>query len=302
MKIAMVSAAVTELPEWVPPAIAAAGIDLDCKACVDAEDLVSFAGDAEVIWLFGPNRCVTSEALERLPRCRALFRSGSGLDSLPLEKAAALGIGVHNTPESIAESVAEHSVALLLSLARQVVRLDGMVRGGRWESDPEHGRWHLSRRCLGLVGYGRIARHVENMLGGFKLKVNHHDPLSPESVPLDTLLREADFISLHCPLTPETRHLIDRAAFARMKPGALLVNTSRGPVVDEKAMIEALQSGHLGGAALDVLDREPPSPDNPLLRMDNVILTPHIAAFSADFEHNFWHYSIDKLKQLAATL
>jgi D-3-phosphoglycerate dehydrogenase len=233
--------------------------------------------------------------LEKLPECRALFRSGSGLDALPVARATELGIAVCNTPESIAESVAEHAVALLFSLVRQIPQFDREVRGGEWNSGNSRTRWHLSGRTLGLVGYGRIARNVEQMVSGFKMRVLHFDPFSPTSTPLDDLLKESDFISLHCPLSEATHHLIGAEELKLMKAGVLLVNTSRGPVVDETALIAALKSGRIGGAALDVTAEEPPSPDNPLQEMDNVILTPHVAAFSADFEKNFWDCSVKKL-------
>jgi D-3-phosphoglycerate dehydrogenase / 2-oxoglutarate reductase len=299
--VAMVSRDPGELPAWVEEGIAAAGITLLCRRCPDPESLVAFAGEADVLWFCGPNPCITPEALPRLPKCRAVFRSGSGLDSIPVAAAQALGIAVHNTPESIAESVAEHAVALLLALVRQVTVQDRRVRAGQWAGSEPQQRWHLSRRCLGLVGYGGIARRVERMLAGFDLRVLHHDPFSPRSTPLPDLLREADAVSLHCPLTRETRHLIGATELALMKPGALLVNTARGAVVDEAALVEALRANRIGGAALDVLEQEPPAPDNPLLALDNVILSPHIAAFSADFERNFWQASIDKLNTLCST-
>ena len=299
--VAMVSRNPGELPAWVEAGIAAAGIELRCRRCAGEAELLAFAGEADVLWFNGPNTCITAAALGRLPRCRAVFRSGSGLDSIPLAAAKRLGIAVHNTPESIAESVAEHAVALLLALVRQVTVQDRRVRAGQWGDSEKLQHWHLSRRCLGLVGYGGIARRVERMLQGFDLRVLHHDPFSPKSVPLHDLLREADCVSLHCPLTDETRHMIGAAELALMKPGALLVNTSRGAVVDEAALTAALREGRLGGAALDVLEQEPPAADNPLLALDNVILSPHIAAFSADFERNFWQCSIDKLKSICST-
>lgn len=301
MIVAMISRDPGELPDWVEQGIAGAGITLRCRRCADPDALVAFAADAEVLWFCGPNPCITPGALDRLPRCQHIFRSGSGLDAVPVEAARARGIAVHNTPESIAESVAEHAVALILALVRQVTVQDRRVREGKWAGSEELQRWHLSRRCLGLVGYGNIARRVEHMLQGFELRVLHHDPFSPQSTPLPQLLQEADVVSLHCPLTNETRHLIGAAELALMKPGALLVNTARGPVVDEAALVKALRKGHLGGAALDVLDQEPPPPDHPLLALDNVILSPHIAAFSADFERNFWQASIDKLVSLFPT-
>lgn len=298
MNVAMISRNPEDLPAWVKQGVADAGIALKCQACPDTETLIAFAGDADVLWFTGPNLCLTAAALPRLPKCRAIFRSGSGLDSIPLAAAKAHGISVENTPESISESVAEHAVALLLALVRQVTLQDRRVRAGKWADSEPYQRWHMSRRCLGLVGYGGIARHVERMLTGFDLHVLHHDPFSPRSTPLAELLQQADFISLHCPLTDDTRHMIGVAELALMKPNALLVNTARGGVIDEAALIDALRTERIGGAALDVTEQEPPEANNPLLTLENVILSPHIAAFSADFEHNFWQASIDKLKRL----
>ncbi len=302
MKTAMISVDETGLPKGIAAQIREAGVELVCRKCRNADELAAFAGDADVLWMFGANLAVTPEVLDRLPKCRVLFRSGSGVDALPLKRAAELGIRVCNTPESIAESVAEHAVALLFSLIRVIPRLDREVRRGIWHSGCQDTRWHISGRTLGLVGYGRIARDVERMVSGFRMKVIFHDPFCPGSTDLDTLLKESDYISLHCPLTEQTRHRIGAREFGLMKPDALLVNTSRGPVVDEKALIDALKSGRLGGAALDVTDPEPPEKDNPLLTMENVIITPHVAAFSADFEKNFWQCSVNKIKELKETL
>lgn len=302
MIVAMVTRNRDELPLWVVEAIAATGIELRCRRCPDAAALQAFASEAEVLWFTGPNPCITPAALEQLPRCRAIFRSGSGLDAVPLEAAQKLGISVHNTPASIAESVAEHTVALILALVRQIPQQERRVRSGRWEDSEDLQRWHLSRRTLGFVGYGAIARLVAEMMQGFGLRLLHHDPLSPDSLPLDELLQASDIVSLHCPLTSATRHLIAASELALMRPGALLINTARGGVIDEAALLAALESGHLGGAALDVLTEEPPRPDHPLLQLESVIVTPHIAAFSADFEQNFWQHSIDKLIELQTCL
>ncbi len=256
--------------------------------------MVEFAADAELVWMFGPNRGLTGDALRRLPKCRAIFRSGSGVDALPCAVAKELGVAVLNTPESISECVAEHAVSLLFAAIRRIPHYDREVRAGNWEL-PNGMDWHISGRTLGLVGYGRIGRAVERMVSGFNMRVIHYDPFSPDSVPLDDLLAQSDYVSLHCPLTDETRGLIDARRLALMKPKAILVNTSRGPVVDETALIEALKNGTIAAAALDVLVEEPPPADHPLFALDNVVLTPHIAAFSADFEKNFWGCSADKI-------
>ena len=296
-KIAMVSAGEDRFPESCISRIREAAI-INCQRCNNPAELVEFASDADIIWMFGANVAVKPEALEKLPKCRAILRSGSGLDALPLEFCKAHNIGVYNTPESISESVAEHAVSLLFALARHLVQFDAQVHKGEWDSSNIQTKWHLTGRTLGLVGYGRIARTVEKMVSGFDMKVLHYDPFAENSTPLDTLLAQSDFVSLHCPLTDETRNLMDERRFALMKQDALLVNTSRGEVVDEAALVKALESGRLGGAALDVLCDEPPKPDNPLLKDDRVIITSHVAAFSSDFEKNFWYYSAEKLVEI----
>lgn len=270
------------------------GIELCCRKCGSPAEVEEFAKDADLVWMFGPNPGLTAEVLGRLPKCKGIFRSGSGLDALPCAAAEKLGIEVLNTPESIAESVAEHAVSLLFAAARRIPHYDRTVRDGQWEL-PNGMDWHLSGRTLGLVGYGRIARNVERMVSGFGMNVIHYDPFAPDSRDLDELLAESDFVSLHCPLTDETRGLIDARRLGLMKKTAILVNTSRGPVVDEVALAAALRDGVIGAAALDVLCDEPPQQDNPLLSMDNVVITPHIAAFSADFEKNFWSCSAQKV-------
>ncbi len=300
-----------DIPAWVAPAAAEAGLTLTVRRCETHDEIVRYAGSAEVLWTVGANTCLTADILPRLPRCRAIMRSGSGLDDLPVAAARARGLLVVNTPEAIAEIVAEHTVALLFALVRQVARHDREVRRGEWNSEPTWARWHVPRQTLGLVGFGLIARQVVTMLKGFRMTVLAHDPFTKadiirahgaEPVSLEELLRRADFVSLHCPLTDETRGLLGAEQFGRMKPTALLINTARGDVVNEEALIAALRAGTIAGAALDVLTAEPPAPDNPLLKMENVLLTPHIAAFSDEFERKFWEASIAKLISLRTEL
>ncbi len=294
MKAVLISGDESVVPAECLKKIRDAGIEISCRACNGPDEVVAFAADAELVWMFGPNRGLTGDALRRLPKCRAIFRSGSGIDALPCEAAKELGVAVLNTPESISECVAEHAVSLLFAAIRRIPHYDRNVRAGVWEL-PNGMDWHISGRTLGLVGYGRIGRAVEHMVSGFGMRVIHYDPFTPDSVPLDDLLSQSDYVSLHCPLTDETRGLIDARRLALMKPKAILVNTSRGPVVDETALIEALKNGTIAAAALDVLVEEPPPADHPLFALDNVVLTPHIAAFSADFEKNFWGCSADKI-------
>ena len=299
MKTVLISGGENSVPAEYLQQIRDAGISLECRKCQSPEEVEEFSQGADLIWFFGPNPGLTGEVFSRLPECKAMCRSGSGLDALPVATAEKLGVEVLNTPESISGCVAEHAVAMLFALVRRLVHYDREVRRGNWE-DPNGMNWHISGRTLGLVGYGRIARTVEKMVGGFDMKVLHYDPFAADSMDLDELLAASDFVSLHCPLTDETRNLIDARRLGLMKKNALLINTSRGPVVDEEALLEALQNHTIGGAALDVLCDEPPAKDHPLFQLDNVIFTPHIAAFSADFERNFWSCSAKKIIDAAA--
>lgn len=292
--VAYISGGEDDIPAKYVADIRALGVDLRCRKCVGEEETFAFANGAELVWMRGPNLGLTGDVLRRMDGCRAIFRSGSGVDALPCDTAKELGIAVLNTPESISRSVAEHAIALLLAAVRRIPHYDRAVHAGAWE-EPNGMEWSLDGRVLGLVGYGRIARHVERMASGFGIRSIHHDPFASDSTPLDDLLARSDFVSLHCPLTDETRGLIGARELALMKRGAILVNTSRGPVIDEAALADALSSGHIGAAALDVLCDEPPAADNPLLGFDNVIITPHIAAFSGDFEKSFWECSVRRI-------
>ena len=215
MKTVLITGNENAVPaEYLAP-IRAAGIELACKKCSSPEEVEAFSQDADLVWMFGPNPGLTADVLKKLPKCKGIFRSGSGLDALPVAAAKELGIEVMNTPESIAESVAEHAVSLLFALIRRIPHYDRAVRAGNWE-EPNGMNWHISGRTLGLVGYGRIARNVEHMVSGFRMKVIHYDPFLPDSMDLDELLKQSDFVSLHCPLTEGTRGLIDSRRLALM--------------------------------------------------------------------------------------
>ena len=300
-KIAMVTAGEERFPAGTVEAIRAFA-DIKCKRCETPEALLKEFGDYEIFWMFGPNLCLKPEALGKLPNLKALFRSGSGLDALPCDWAKERGVGVYNTPGSIAESVAEHAVALLISYIRQIPQYNARAKAGYEWGKVEGMDWHISHRTLGLIGYGNIARRVERMMSGFDMRTLHYDPYAPDSTDLETLLRESDYVSVHCPLTPETTKLINAERLALMKPNAILVNTSRGPVVDEEALADALDAGKLGGAAIDVMCAEPPDVRSRLLQNPKCLVTPHVAAFSADFEKNFWAFSVEKLREICKEL
>lgn len=297
MKTALITANEPgRVPQVYLDKIRNSGMQLSCHDCKTEEELIEFASDADIIWLFGSPKALTDNALRNLPRCKVLFRSGSGVDCIPWDTATDLGMAICNSPESIAEAVAEHSVALLLAIAKKIPLHNQAIADGDWLTAEKVSAQHISNRTLGLIGYGRIAKLTEKMLSGFNLKVVHHDPFSKHSTDLYELLQVSDFISLHCPLTPETRHLLSEKEFKLMKQNALLINTSRGEVIDEKALIETLNNKEIQGAALDVTEVEPLQKDNPLRKMKNVILTAHSAAFTDDFEKNFWNASVEKLK------
>ncbi len=300
-RVVLVTAGEDRLPAGTAEAIRRFA-DFRAARCATPDELLARFPDAEVCWMFGPNLCLQPEALERMPNLRALLRSGSGLDALPCDWARAHGVQVHNTPESIAECVAEHAVALLISYVRQIPQYNARAKAGYEWGRVEGMDWHVSHRTLGFVGYGNIARRVERMMGGFDMKFLHYDPYLPDSTPLERVLAESDFVSVHCPLTPATEKLINAERLALMKPNAILVNTSRGPVVDEEALCDALDAGRLGGAAIDVMCEEPPRAESRLLRHPKCVVTPHVAAFSCDFEKNFFGASVAKLEAICAAL
>jgi D-3-phosphoglycerate dehydrogenase / 2-oxoglutarate reductase len=228
---------------------------------------------------------VTSALIGKAPRLALIARAGVGVDNVDMAAAAARGIRVVNAPAAASTSVAELTVALVLLLVRGVYPQMVATKAGRWERGT-HGH-ELAGRTVGFIGYGRIAREVARRLRVFDMKAVAFDPYVPapvdatEMVPFEEVLRRADIVSIHAALTPENRHLIDARALERMKPGAFLVNVARGLLVDEAALLAALNSGRLAGAALDVFEVEPPT-NRELLEHPNVIVTPHVGASTAE--------------------
>ena len=227
---------------------------------------------------------IDAAALAAADGLRIVARYGVGVDNVDLAAAAARGIVVTNTPGANARSVAELAVALLLLLARPVARAAAETRAGGWPRLPG---LSLAGKTVGLIGFGAIGRQTARLLAGFDCRLLAYDPLLNEATAaalgvraagLDELLATSDFVSLHAPVTPATRGMVDAAFLARMKPGAALVNTARGELVDEAALLDALANGRLRGAALDAFAAEPPGGDNPLLALPNVIATPHMGA------------------------
>ena len=249
---------------------------------------------------------INADVFERAPRLRTVARYGVGTDRIDLEAAARRGITVTVTPGANANAVAELTIALLLALARQLMTGRDRVRRGEW---PAMRGVEVADRTIGLLGLGRIGSLVATKAHALSLRVLAYDPfVAPEQVDavgatlidLQTLAAESDFLSLHAQLTEESRGIVDRAFLARMKPGAALVNTARSELVEQDALLWALDHGPLGAAALDVLAEEPPPPDHPLLRRDDVIITPHIGAHTAEAATAMGRIALDELLAVLA--
>ena len=261
------------------------GADLDLAQIADEGEIVARCQDAD--GLISQYASLTGRVLERLPQCKVVSRYGVGVDGIDLSAATGLGIIVANVPDYCIDEVSDHTLALFLALVRRVIFLDRSIRSGIWDFRivvPIH---RLKGMTYGIVGCGRIGQGVARRVSAFGLKVIGYDPYVTEAegiqlVSFDRLLAESDFVSIHCSLTESTRHLFGRDQFQRMERKPLVMNLSRGPVVDEAALIEALEREWIGGAALDVLEKEPPDTKNPLVRRDNVILTPHIGFYSEE--------------------
>ena len=233
---------------------------------------------------------VDAAVIEAGKSLKVIGRAGIGVDNVDVAAASRKGIVVMNTPTGNAVTTAEHALALLCSLARKIPQAAATMREGKWEKNRYQGR-ELAHKTLGIFGLGNIGRIVADRARGLKMQVIAFDPvISPERasslgvelVSIDELLRRADFITIHTPLTPDTQGLINDAAFEKMKKGVLLVNAARGGIVDELALARAVEAGKVGGAALDVFEQEPIDPKHPLLKLENVICTPHLGASTAE--------------------
>ena len=257
------------------------------------DEFVSAARDADALYAKG--RLITKRIIDGLERCKVIALGTVGVDSVDIAAATARGIPVTNVPDTFIEEVADHTMLLILATYRRLVVMDRFVRGGRWaEGRPLLSEFpRLMGQTLGFVAFGHVARAVAVRARAFGLHMLAYDPYveelvvsqyGVEPVDLTELLQRSDIVSMHAPATPDAHHLLTEHHFRQMKPEALFVSTGRGPTVDEAALIRALKEGWIAAVGLDVLEQEPPSPDNPLLTMDNVILTPHVASASARFD------------------
>ncbi|WP_168735515.1 C-terminal binding protein [Cohnella fermenti] len=276
-------------PDLAPEAeaLSGTGASLAPGRCRTAEEVAALCADADaVLTQWAP---VTAEAIAAMTRCKVIVRYGIGVDNVDLEAARAKGIPVANVPDYAIEEVADHALSLLLASVRRIPQVAAQVRKGVWEIAPCRPIVGLQGRKLGVAGFGNIARAVVRRAQAFGMTTLAYDPYAApdvfarhgtEQADWETLLAESDFVSIHLPLNGQTRRLFDDRAFAAMKPGAHLINTSRGGVVDTDALVRALREGRLAGAALDVLDEEPIAAGHPLLQLDSCIVTSHCAWYS----------------------
>ncbi|ULN42042.1 2-hydroxyacid dehydrogenase [Mycolicibacterium crocinum] len=268
----------------------------------DDETLHRQLPEADVIWHV--LRPLSGDDLRRAPRLRLVHKLGAGVNTIDVETASELGIAVANMPGANAPSVAEGAVLLMLAALRRLPVLDRLTRQGKgWPTDPSLGETvrDIGSCTVGLVGYGNIAKRVEQIvlaMGGTVLHTNTADDGTDTWRALPDLLAESDIVTLHLPLTPATDKLINRAALDAMKPHAVLVNTSRGGVVDEAAVTDALRDGRLAAAGLDVFADEPVDPGNPLLQLDNVVVTPHVTWYTVDTMRRYLIQAVDNCRRL----
>ena len=270
------------------------GVETEVRTGLGEEELCRALAGVHALVVRSSTR-VTPAVLEAADDLRVVGRAGIGVDNVDCDAATERGVVVMNTPTGNATTTAEHALALLVSLARHVPRADAAVRAGRWKQKKDLLGTELTGKTLGVVGLGRIGRLVAERAQGLRMQVVAHDPYLPagdgspvpgvELLELRDLLARCDFVSLHVPLTETTRHLISWEELAAIRPGARLVNASRGGVVDEEAVVDALAEGRLAGAAFDVFESEPPASDHPLLSRTDVIVTPHLGASSHEAQH-----------------
>jgi D-3-phosphoglycerate dehydrogenase len=278
-------------PSLDPAKAALARVDFEMRMAksASADDILAVARDADAVLVTYAK--LDAPLLRHLTRCKAIGRFGLGVDNIDIKTAAELGISVNYVPDYCMHEVSDHAMALLLALARKIPLSNKLVQAGRWEMPAVVPIHRLAGRVLGLVGFGNIPRALAPKAKALGLRVLTHDPyVAPdalvaagvEGVSFDRLLELSDFVSIHAPLLPATRGLFNSDTFRKMKKGAVLINTARGPLVDEDALVAALDAGQLGGAALDVVTTEPLARDSKLIGRDNVILTPHTAFYSVE--------------------
>jgi D-3-phosphoglycerate dehydrogenase len=291
MRHPLIAVTDSPFPSLDPAKAALARIDPELRVAnsTSADDILAVARDADAILVTYAK--LPGELLRQLRRCKAIGRFGLGVDNIDIAAAAEIGITVTYVPDYCMQEVSDHAMALLLALARKVPQSNALVQAGRWDMPAVAPIHRLAGRVLGLVGFGNIPRALAPKAKAFGLRVVAHDPYvsqhalaaaGVEGMSFDRLLEISDFVSIHAPLLPATRGLFNAEVFRKMKQGACLLNTARGPLVDEDALLAALDSGRLAGAALDVVAVEPLPKQSGLIGRDNVVLTPHTGFYSVE--------------------
>ena len=274
------------------------GADLIKFQCRTEDEVIKYCKDAD--GLLNQYAPITKRVIENLQKTKIIVRYGVGVDNIDVEAATKKGILVANVIYDTTD-VADHAVGLILSLIRKIPWADQKVKNNIWNWKNMRPISRLKGKTVGIIGFGRIGRKVAQRLKGFEVKIIAYDPYASmevfnkygvKRVDFENLISEADIITIHTPLTNETRHMIGEKEFKSMKRNAIIVNTSRGGVVDEKALYKALKEKWVAGAGLDVMEKEPPEKDNPILKLDNVIVTPHMAWYSED--------SFNEIRKIAA--
>ncbi|MBE3113451.1 MAG: C-terminal binding protein [Actinobacteria bacterium] len=260
--------------------------ELILETCRTEEDVIAVAADADgIINQYAP---ITRRVIESLKRCKVIARYGVGVDNIDVEAATEHNIIVANVPDYCVDEVSTHTIALMLACARGITLLDRKIRDKKWDFTLAKPLFRTQGKTLGLFGLGRIAKMVAQKASGFGFRIIAYDPYVSKDdggiklVELSQLLTDSDFISIHAPLTDETKYAFGKNELKRMKKTAFLINTSRGPLVNEKALYVALKEKWIAGAALDVMEKEPPDWENLLLKLDNLIITPHISFYSEE--------------------
>lgn len=287
MKIIKIDGLLTVEPEQMAY-LADLGATFEEKTLLTEDAIIAEAADADALMVL--REPITARVLEKLPKLKVIGRFGVGLDSIDVEACTNAGVQVTYVPDSNLDEVSTHALALILSLSRHLKRFDTAVREGRWMAMADGaGITRPSHQTLGLIGFGQIGRLTANKARAFGFKIMAYDPYmtagaieAAGAVPatLDEIVAGSDVVSLHVPATPETKNIISRERLHKMRKGAILINVSRGGLVDEAALAEVLTSGHLAGAGIDTFAQEPPAPDNPLLKVDNLLVSPHAAHYS----------------------
>lgn len=281
--------------------------ELILRDCKSEEDLIEAVAEADALLVRQAE--ITARVIRAANRCKVIGRYGIGVDNVDLKAATEKGVMVVNVPDYCQDEVSDHALGLLLACARRIVSRDRKVRAGAWDIGAREPIFRMRGKTLGVLGLGSIARTLVRKVKGFELRVIAYDPfleknvardLGVELVELDELFRQSDYLSIHAPLTETSHHIVNEQRLRSMKPTAIIVNTSRGPLIDEEALIRALQQGWIASAGLDVYEKEPLPSDSPLRTLENVVLTDHTAWYSEEATVELQHKAAAEVARVLA--